>query len=269
VDAKDGNARDFGQFDCGGWDEIFPTVNPCRLPDSAWGDRQITDHGELWYRPWQVLSADCDEAIGARLCLAAEPAGMPFRFMRTLTLGGGPAPLIASYKLSSRGDRAVPYLWAAHPLLAIRPGDQIRLPEGTSMISTASVGTKLHPESPTFGWPVAHLDNGERFDFSQVPTATGFAVKLFTEQPHTDWVEVVDSSDRSRIRFDFASSEIPHVGLWLNYGGWSGAGTEPYFNAGIEPTTQGFDDLAIAVQANDVSRLDWEARTWSLSISCL
>ena len=47
----------FGLFDAGGWDEVFPTVDPCRVPNSAWGDRTLTDHGELWYRPWQMLEA--------------------------------------------------------------------------------------------------------------------------------------------------------------------------------------------------------------------
>ena len=49
------DATDFGAFDAGGWDEVFPTVNPCRVPNSAWGDRMLTDHGELWYRPWQIV----------------------------------------------------------------------------------------------------------------------------------------------------------------------------------------------------------------------
>src|SRR5271156_6921865 len=53
------NPLNFGLFDAGGWDEVFPTVDPCRVPDSAWGNRTLTDHGELWYRPWQTLEANC------------------------------------------------------------------------------------------------------------------------------------------------------------------------------------------------------------------
>ena len=42
------DATDFGAFDAGGWDEVIPTVNRCRVPNSAWGERTLTDHGELW-----------------------------------------------------------------------------------------------------------------------------------------------------------------------------------------------------------------------------
>ena len=34
-----------------------------------------------------------------------------------------------------------------------------------------------------------------------------------------------------------------HIGLWLNYGAWSGANTPPYYNAGVEPTGFPHDDL--------------------------
>src|SRR3954463_15441636 len=83
------DATDFGAFDAGGWDEVFPTVNPCSVPNSAWGDRRLTDHGELWYRPWQIVAANADSQTGTTLSLAVDDPQLPFRFERTLTLGPG------------------------------------------------------------------------------------------------------------------------------------------------------------------------------------
>src|SRR6478672_7148868 len=80
------DATDFGAFDAGGWDEVFPTVTPCRVPTSAWGNRTLTDHGELWYRPWQLVAAGAGWQTGATRKLAVGDPHLPFRFERTLTL---------------------------------------------------------------------------------------------------------------------------------------------------------------------------------------
>ena len=90
------DAADFGAFDAGGWDEVFPTVNPCQVPNSAWGNRALTDHGELWYRPWQVVAAKVGSPAGATLTLAIDDPELPFRFERTLTLAPGLGWLTAS-----------------------------------------------------------------------------------------------------------------------------------------------------------------------------
>ncbi len=44
-------------------------------------------------------------------------------------------------------------------------------------------------------------------------------------------------------------SQLPVLGLWINFHGWSGCGSAPYFNLGIEPATAAFDSLCDAVQA--------------------
>ena len=83
------------------------------------------------------------------------------------------------------------------------------------------------------------------------------------------WAALRDPGSGRELRFEFDPTEVPFVGLWLNYGGWSGAGTAPYFNLGLEPCTGMPEDLATA------SGPDWNAfatvaghstRTWSVRV---
>jgi galactose mutarotase-like enzyme len=262
------DASDFGPYDCGGWDEIFPTVSPCQLPDSPWGDRMLVDHGELWYRPWSVVSAECTAERGATLSLAVDDPQLPFRFERTLTLGNGPAPLVVNYQLERRCNAPLPYLWAAHPILSVNPGDRIQLMPGLPVESTASVGIELAPEAVPFAWPTAQLIDGTTVDFSQVaPRSARTAIKLFAANQANNRIEIVDSTREERLSIVFDPAEVSHTGLWLNYGAWSGTNTEPCFNAVIEPTTAPHDSLLDAVVRNQAGTLSATTRTWQLQLS--
>jgi galactose mutarotase-like enzyme len=263
------NASNFGLFDAGGWDEIFPTVDPCRVADSAWGERTLTDHGELWYRRWRTLEAEVAPDEVASLTLAVDDLKLPFRFERTLSLPAGAGPLTASYKLTNRSERSLPYIWAAHPLLAIEPGDSICLPNGTRVSSTGRVGLEFAPDTETFSWPTVRLSSGKSLDLSRIPNRDAhFAVKLFAENVSAEGVEIVDKSQRESVCFSLTRPHVRHVGLWLNYGAWSGAGTEPYFNIGFEPTTSPHDDLNVAIQHHAALQLlRGETHRWQIEVA--
>ncbi len=67
--------------------------------------------------------------------------------------------------------------------------------------------------------------------------------------------------------FRYDESEIPWVGLWINAEAWSGCGSPPHLNLGVEPSTAPCDSLTAAL-AED--RVDWlqpgQTRTWSLRV---
>jgi galactose mutarotase-like enzyme len=263
------NASNFGLFDAGGWDEIFPTVDPCRVPDSAWGDRMLTDHGELWYRQWRTLEAGFHPNGVASLTLAVDDPEMPFRFERTLSLPAGTGPLTVSYQLMNRADQPLPYIWAAHPLLVIEPGDSIRLPSGTRMTSTGKVGLEFAAGAASFTWPTVRLASGRMLDLSRIPQRDArFAVKLFAESVSPGGIEIVDNGHRDSVRLAMADVHVPHIGLWLNYGAWSGANAEPYFNIGVEPTTSPHDNLSVAIRRGaHLQLLKGESRCWQLAVT--
>jgi galactose mutarotase-like enzyme len=261
----------YGPYDLGGWDEVFPTVDPCHVLNSAWSARPLTDHGELWCRPWQILEAKCARDEPATLVMSVDGLDLPCYFERTLRLSAGSGVLTADYKLENRSDAPMPFIWAAHPLVAIEPGDSVHLPIGTRMTSTARLNMELAPERDSFTWPSATLADGKQIDLSQVPDANaGYAVKLFAENVQLGSVEVGHARSGERLRFKFDPAEISNVGIWMNFGAWSGANTSPYFNVGIEPTSCSSDNLERAFLCGQASMLQpGETRRWRLSVQLL
>ncbi|HZA93223.1 MAG TPA: hypothetical protein VE420_11405, partial [Gemmatimonadales bacterium] len=69
--------------DSGGWDECFPTVGACPIPEAPslpW----LPDHGELWSAPWS--SSVYDHAGGTTLAGRTEGTVFHYEFEREVTL---------------------------------------------------------------------------------------------------------------------------------------------------------------------------------------
>jgi Aldose 1-epimerase len=262
------DATDFGAFDAGGWDEVFPTVNACRVPNSAWGNRTLTDHGELWYRPWKVLDENVASRAVATLSLAVDEPDLPFRFERTLTLAAGLAPLTANYSVTNKSTMPMPFIWAAHPLLAIEPGDSFLLPEGTRISTTGNVGLKLATNVTEFAWPILPLVSGDLLNLSCAPEPSArFAIKLFAENVPGGAIKIANGDETEVLCLSLELPHEMHIGLWLNYGAWSGADTPPYYNAGVEPTIFPHDDLNVAALEQAAQLPPGSTLRWVVAVS--
>jgi galactose mutarotase-like enzyme len=247
------------QFDLGGWDECFPNVAPGPYPAPPWQGRPLPDHGELWAQPWRVVEQ------GARLVLRTEGSILPYRFERTLTLGGD--TLLFDYQLENQADDPLHYLWSSHPLLAIRTGMHIKLPPETPVRLWGQ--SDLGPSGWKLSWPTAVV-NDKLVDLSQVPAPTaGWAAKLFAGPLPAGWAELHDPHDGATLHFAFDPTAVPFIGLWCNYGGWSGSASPPLYNLGFEPCRGAPDDLAVALD-------DWQTAAtlaphstdrWSLRVT--
>jgi hypothetical protein len=89
---------------------------------------------------------------------------------------------------------------------------------------------------------------------------------LFAEYASPNGIDIVDKGRGEFIRFSI--TDVPYIGLWLNYGAWSGAGAEPYYNIGVEPTTAPHDDLSHAIgQKVDLRLLKNESRHWQFTVT--
>jgi len=261
----------YGAYDFGGWDEVFPTVDPCHVLNSAWSAHPLADHGELWCRPWRILEAKCARDESATLVMSVDDPNLPCYFERALRLSAGPSMLATDYRLENRSEAPMPFIWAAHPLLAIEPGDSVHLPTGTRMTSTASLNVEFAPERDFFAWPSSTLDDGKQIDFSQIPAAdAGYAVKLFAENLLVGSVEIEHAKSGERLKIEFDPADIPNIGIWMNFGAWSGANTLPYFNLGIEPTSCNSDNLERAFLCGQASMLrPGRIRRWKFSVQLL
>ena len=130
-----------------------------------------------------------------------------YRLERSLRLAG--ASLELAYVLENKGEGELPFVWCLHALLAIEPGMRLELPGGEEIVPG--------PERR-------------------------FAEKSFVESGRGE-VSLRTADGGEALQFAFDPREVPFVGVWRNYGRWSGAGTEPYFNLAIEPSIGDADSL--------------------------
>lgn len=244
--------------DSGGFDECFPAVGEGPFPTEPWKGVLIPDHGELWGLAWEVAPDP------GRIRMAVDGVRFPYRFERDAELAAGEAALHLSYRVSNRAPFPFPFIWSSHPLLDIKPGMRLLVPEGTPFrLYGAS-----DPSFGSLGTPITWPDLAGR-DLSRLPEeGAGFAVKLFGEAPACGWVGLHDPDTATTLRMEFDPQAITNLGLWLNMGGWAPNGQAPYYNLGLEPCIGAGDDLAIAYHHfRSVGTIPPKGtRTWRLTL---
>lgn len=222
----------FGEAQAKGWDECFPTVAPCDAGGTAW-NRRLRDHGDLWGRPWSFSQA------GNRLTAWFEGAG--FRFERVLSLAG--ARLEAAYAVANTGTGTLPYLWAQHALLALRPGERIDLPGVDAVTVTQAERDGRPVEHLTGRWP--NLSPSLPFTLDRVEeTGACFAAKLYA--PVAGAFRARVGGTDGWLAIGWQGGEVEAVGIWLAYGGWPQNGSAVH-QVAVEATTAGADSLADAL----------------------
>lgn len=252
------------EFDTGGLDECFPAVSGGPYPGEPWAGTQIPDHGELWCQPWDIVRSE-HTAERLSLSLTCYGARFPYRFMRTLSMTADSPTITLDYEVENLSNFDFPFIWSSHPLLAIEEGMRITLPPAVDTVHRdASAGGQA-----ALAWPAINQDGHE--SLAIVPASDfGEAIKLYTPLLHGDEpveTAVIAPDGHHRLAFRFRPNEVTHIGLWLNYGGWSGSGSTPYFNLGLEPCIGNRDDLGGAVAAGDAAVLPAkQTRRWSLQL---
>lgn len=242
--------------DLGGWDECCPTIAASRYPWPPFADRHLPDHGECWSRP----AAERRHASGVEHVWRG--SSLPFQLVRRLSLGPDGPRLALDYRLAARGAHRIAVLWSAHPLFAIEPGMRLELPDGLPM-TVASAGSPLGPKGARFGWPRCGA-----LDLREVTPGAGWATKLFSDVCPSGSVALVEPGGRwLRLAWSSAARLPLRLGLWLNYGGWSGDSGPPLQNLGLEPSLGMPDALAEAVSSGTAYILEpgVESR-WTLEV---
>jgi hypothetical protein len=235
-----GSADDSMLYDEGdlcGWDEMMPTITPCRLPGT---DIELPEHGELWRGAWEVL----DESPTSVTMRAERDLG--YSFERTLTLDG--ATLVCDYRVVATGERTLELLWAAHPFVALRPETRLTIEGVDEFIDVTTEGERVLVEWPDDGFVVAA---------AMVPS-TGR--KLFARACAQRVDASLTDADGAWLTWSWASSDAPWLGLWLDHGSLS-----RHVVAVIEPTNADDDSLEVASR----SKQSWvlaprDERRWRL-----
>ena len=204
---------DFSQSPLVGVDECLPTIAPC-----LWQGRKLPDHGELWQASWGVNDdAWRNGVLNTSITLRISP----FDFERIIDLQDNEVCL--SYRLTNRSAAEERFLWAMHPLLALRPGDRLVLPASTRAL--------LHDKA----W-VEDLD---------LAIPEGQSSKLFACPLSEGFTAIRNRNTGERLELQWSPAENNALGLWLTRGGWHG-----YHHFAIEPANADADDLTAAATRN-------------------
>jgi hypothetical protein len=265
----------YGQdYDVGGIDECFPTVDACTYPTEPWRGVAVPDHGELCWQAWTVnenRQGDGGEAVLAMSCCGV---GLPFLFRRTMTIAADSPAIHLDYRVDNLSDSPMPFIWCIHPIMAIEPGMGIVFPENTTVKIASGVGGYPGTSGDTFTWPKMDFPGAAALDLARIPdpAVTGYepiGVKLHTEALREGWAALRSADDKEGFRFTFDLEEIRHVAMWLNFGAWSGTDSPNYFNMGFEPAIGPCDHIDVAVRdkACAAEIAPKGTSSWSLGIS--
>jgi hypothetical protein len=226
--SQDARSRDFAQAGLGGLDDCVPAIAAGRHPTG----RHIPDHGELWYRPAEVIAR-----TRSSLTIAMRGEQLPFHLVRRLTVNA--SQFAVDYELTNAGATPLPLLWAAHPLFACSDEMRLALPAG--------------PWTPVFSSAPASVREFEvrvgdaTFDLGAWDTVPeGCYVKVFAAwDGATAGLDHPTLGCRVRIRLD--ARRPAHLGLWINRRGFPP--NAPVTHVALEPTFGSSDDLETSLAA--------------------
>lgn len=255
-----------GEFDSGGWDELFPNVEPvpAGVMLGKWGDGGLTDHGELWYREWK---SDSESPLRCSQTVASDTIG--FRFRRGVSLDRLSPRADFAYEIENKGPVSLPFVWAAHPLFRCEPGMSLHIDHDLRISGVQCHGKPFDgiPSGGTWGQLV------DRFPFlahsagwTAEDLACGLTLKVFVETNAGDAVSLVDQASSERLSLWHYGGPVTHTAIWLNFGGWSGDHGAQLRNIGIEPTTHPADSPPSSLDASTLLE-SGEVREWSLSLA--
>jgi len=263
---------DYGrELDSGGWDEILFSTSPCEvgLPD---GTRQrIPDHGDLVGQSWNVDASAAEESQHAVCELTTSGRVFDYRWRRVATLDAERPRLTLEYSLENTGNAPWPWSWCAHPLIAVERGMRIELPAGLEFRLADSQRLNVRQPDSEFSWPRLALGDGRAIDlaasFDSGSEPDRFAAKLFVRSAAPGAVSITSADRTERLTIRYDERAIPWLGLWINNRAWSGCGSPPHLNLGLEPSTSPCESLAQAIAEGWTEPLEpGKIRSWSLEI---
>ncbi len=251
------------RLDSGGWDEILPSVEPDVVTLSGGDSIKIPDHGDLVRLPWFIESQDT-----YRLRASVQGRCLPFVFEREWSLDG--SRLNLAYRIQNQGNEMIPYMWCAHPIFAIESGMRLSFGTGGNFKVAASLGDTPLNAGDSFDWPGP---KGAGRSLETVPDPrderfSPFALKLFSRPGEVDCAVLEDVENQERLTMKWDSQDVPSLGVWMNYGCWSGCGSKPYFNMVLEPSTAPCDKLSEAQENGFAQWLEpFATARWNISVS--
>lgn len=258
-------AAEYNPNQCGGWDEMIPTILACHYPgEGPHHGAELPDHGEAWTLPWADVGSH-KNAIDLELTGRA----LPYRLRRKLSLEGD--TLCMAYALHNAGDAPLTYLWAAHPQFACEPGAAIVLPAGvTEVINVLPLewGAEFGAPGTRNPWPTFEFD-GRTVAQDRVAGPERHGGRKFYLPPDRpiQWGELRQPSGEW-LRLSWDTGLAPYCGVWIDEGCLNQVS-----DVAFEPTTGYYDSLAAAWATCPTLRphatVSWTLHVQSLHVQSL
>lgn len=263
---------DYGRdLDSGGWDEVLLSMKPAELRFAGGASCRIPDHGDVVGQKWMVIGVSTNPEGDAVCDMTVSGRALNYEFRRRLKLGCDSRRLEIHYSLTNNESFNCPWYWSVHALLVGQHDLQIELPEERRFRVDHTVNPGNGSADEEHAWPYFPLPGGEWLDLSRCFDADTapqeFAGKIFVRSPDSGKIDVIATDSAARLTVRYDPRDLPWLGLWINNGGWSGCGSEPYLNLGLEPTTAAFDCVARAIDDESIAWLQpGQTRNWHLSV---
>ena len=256
--------------DSGGWDEVLLSVKPGKVRALSDKVATIPDHGDLIGSEWSVDELQVTDAGDVVCVMSVLGNSAAYRFERQIRLPHAKASVEIRYRFRNDSDESLPWFWCAHPLLAVEPDARIEI-DGKLQLRVDDLATQdLVDGDSEQHWPNLSMRDGSSLDLSRcfrVNGAQQLASKLFVRSPNSGVASLSLADGRSQLIFRYDPDELPWMGLWINNAAWSGVGSEPYTNLGLEPSTTPYDCVNQAIENEAVPWLEAGGeRTWSLAV---
>jgi len=235
----------FTDFDMSGMDDAFPNIDAETI---TYEGRVLCypDHGEIWSRGMEVISAD-ENSVSLRLLSSR----FRYDYKKTVSVYGNKLRL--AYDIKSVNDAPLPCMWAFHCLMTYREDMEFTYPPGTERFINVLNGTPLGEEGRIYE---AH---GKEIDFSRLPVQSiaGYSGKPYyvkyysTDRAMEGSCSIYYPSEDVRVGFRYDAEILPWLGVWINGGGFKGDK-----NTAMEMTNGYYDSVSRGLENNRICILN-------------
>ena len=233
----------FTETDHCGWDEMFPSVDPCRFPAPPFAGIEVPDHGELWTCAWESWGASA-----TTLSQRARSDVFGYSFERTLHLDR--STMRCEYMVDV-GDGPKALLWALHPQFSAQVGTRLVVPGARSSVLDTTVAASTREVD----WPG---------DVVVERDVTPGANRMLYLHPgdEVDEAALIDRSG-SYVSLRWDRSFARYLGVWADHARHAVGRV-----IAVEPTNGFFDDLARAYNNGTVTTFTpGEPVSWWVEVS--
>ncbi|WP_309387801.1 DUF5107 domain-containing protein [Cerasicoccus frondis] len=241
-------AEQFGHGNLIGADELFPN-----LIAEEWDDRQLPGHGELWS---SKTKWDCAALQQGVIRTEVSLESMPIDYKRELSLDG--REITIEITVTNTSGKALPFLWAWHPLFNIEAGDEFLISSPPAEFRV--MGAPGLPDlgaGDTLSWPgEAQGVDLSTLSLGDVPKA---GIKLYSDAPGDSQVTLNNTQTGAGLTLVSDTDSLPYMAIWLSRGVWGNA-----HHLAIEPTNLSGESLETAVPASYLGPN--EQRAWRLKL---